>query len=297
MSKTYKIAGIGELLWDVLPEGRQLGGAPCNFAFHSLQAGIDSYVVSAVGKDTDGEDILHVMDQLELTRSFVQITPDYPTGTVTVKLDQAGIPDYIIHEDVAWDHIQWSEEIELLAKDVDAVCFGSLAQRNTVSKKTMVRFLEYTKPDCLRVFDINLRQTFYNPEGIVESLEFANVLKLNEDELPIVGEFLGYNGDEESLLLQIMENYHLQLIAYTKGSLGSLLVTREGKSFCKVPVIEVADTVGAGDSFTAILVAGMLNGIELKTIHYTATDVAAYVCTQHGATPTIPEKIIKSVKI
>ena len=292
-----KIAGIGELLWDILPEGKQLGGAPCNFAFHMQQAGFETFVISAVGKDKNGEEIMEVLDQLQLKDSFVRKTRDYPTGTVTVKLDPAGIPDYTIHEHVAWDNIDWSDGLEALAGDVDAVCFGSLAQRDPVSGNTICRFLEATKPECLRVFDINLRQSYYTKEVIIKSLEFANVLKLNEDELPVVGEYLGYEGNEESQLNQLLNKFNLRLIAYTMGSSGSLLLTHDERSSCKVPEIEVADTVGAGDSFTAILLAGMLNNLGLKTTHIAATEIAAFVCTQSGATPKLPRKLLSKIII
>jgi fructokinase len=296
MTTKFKIAGIGELLWDLLPEGKQLGGAPCNFAYHALQTGFDSYVISAVGADSEGEEIFQVMDQLGLNTSHVQSKVKYPTGTVTVVLDPSGIPDYTIHEHVAWDHIEWNKNVEELAGEVDAVCFGSLAQRNKVSLQTIWKFLEATKPECLRVFDINLRQSYYNRKIILKSLEFATVLKLNEDELPVVADFLGYKGDEEEILGQLLSAFQLQLIAYTKGSLGSLLITKKETSFCQVPDIEIADTVGAGDSFTAILLSGMLRGMELKKIHHLATEVAAYVCTQQGATPELPKKLINQIE-
>jgi len=184
-----KIVGIGELLWDVLPQGKQLGGAPCNFAFHAMQAGFDSQVISAVGADENGTEILGVMDQLGLKQDFVQIHSAYPTGTVTVLLGDEGIPEYTIHENVAWDYITWTRKLESLAAEVEAVCFGSLAQRNEVSGGTIQRFLEATRPECLRVYDINLRQSFYDKNTLVRSLELCNILKLNEDELPVLAGF------------------------------------------------------------------------------------------------------------
>lgn len=291
-----KIAGIGELLWDVLPQGKQMGGAPCNFAFHALQAGFDAHVISAVGEDQDGREILMVMDQLEVNKSTVQINSAYPTGTVTVELDSAGIPDYIIHENVAWDHINWSEDLGILAGEMDAVCFGSLAQRNQVSGNTIRRFLETTTPECLRVYDINLRQSFYDRETVLRSLELANVLKLNEDELPVLAGYLGYDGSEEDTLTSLLGDFQLRLIAYTKGSQGSWLMTPDETSHCEVPSVEVADTVGAGDSFTAVLLAGILNGLSLKRVHEAATEVAAFVCSRHGATPQLPANLLNLLK-
>ncbi len=296
MSAKFKIAGIGELLWDLLPLGKQLGGAPCNFAFHALQAGCETYVISAIGTDKEGEEILQVMDQLDLNTSFVQSTSKYPTGTVSVLLDSAGIPDYTIHENVAWDHIMWGDGLKSLAQELDAVCFGSLAQRNPVSKETIWRFIEATKEECLKVFDINLRQSFYCREDIIHSLEIANVLKLNEDELPILCSYLGIEGKEEQMLTQLLQDFQLKLIAFTRGGEGSLLVTSDDRSFSGVPEIKIADTVGAGDSFTAILLAGMLFGLPLARTHALATEVAAYVCTRNGATPRLPENLISQIK-
>jgi len=294
-TRAKKIAGIGELLWDVLPQGKQLGGAPCNFAFHAMQAGFDAQVVSAVGEDSDGEEILGIMKQLGLSQSYVQNHPDFPTGRVSVELTGDGIPSYTIHENVAWDHIRWMRDLEILAGEVEAVCFGSLAQRNKVSAHTIRRFLEATGPECLRVYDINLRQSFYDRETILRSLELSNVLKLNEEELPVLAGILNIQGSEEELLSRLLDDFHLWLIAYTQGSRGSWLVTGDKTSHCEVPQVEIADTVGAGDSFTAILVAGTLNGLPLESIHRTATDVAAFVCSRHGATPRLPDNLLREL--
>jgi fructokinase len=296
MSKTKKIGGIGELLWDVLPKGKQLGGAPCNFAFHAMQAGFEAPVISAIGEDQDGEEIRQVMGRLGLDQRYVQIRPEYPTGTVSVTLDGSGIPDYTIHENVAWDHIQWTKELESLAGELDAVCFGSLAQRKQESGNTIQGFLKASKAECLRVYDINLRQSFYERDTVLDSLRMANVLKLNEDELPVLAGFLGLKGDEEAMLSSLLDDFQLSLIAYTKGSKGSWLLTSNESSHCEVPSVEVADTVGAGDSFTATLLAGTLNGLPLKKVHTIATEVAAFVCSQHGATPKLPERLLNQLK-
>lgn len=294
-TQAKKIAGIGELLWDMLPQGKQLGGAPCNFAFHAMQAGFDAQVVSAVGVDPDGEEILGVMEQLGLSRMYVQKHPDFPTGRVSVELSGEGIPSYTIHEKVAWDHIRWIRDLEILAGEVEAVCFGSLAQRNPVSAHTILRFLEATGPECLRIYDINLRQSFYDRDTILRSLELSNVLKLNEEELPVLAGILDIHGSEVELLSRLQDDFQLRLIAYTQGSRGSWLVAGDRTSHCEVPRVEIADTVGAGDSFTAILLAGTLNGLPLESIHRTATDVAAFVCSQHGATPRLPDKLLRKL--
>jgi len=296
MKRPSKVAGIGELLWDVLPNGKQLGGAPCNFAFHALQSGFESYVISAIGQDKDGDEIVRVLDTLGLNTSFVQTKPGYQTGTVTVKLDKAGIPNYAINENVAWDYIEQNVKLKAFAEEVDAICFGSLAQRSKVSMVTIWSFLENTRTDCLKVFDINLRQSFYTRETILNSLEFANVLKLNDDELSVLASFIGYEGDEESVIRKLLKEFDLKLIALTKGTKGSILLTYDEISYSEVHKVEVEDTVGAGDSFTAFLMAGILNNLDLKKIHRAATDVASYVCTQPGATPKLPEELIERIK-
>lgn len=281
----FKVAGIGELLWDLLPKGKQLGGAPCNFAYHASQAGCESFVVSAVGTDKLGKEILTIFDELAIDKTYIQQTEDFPTGTVTVSLDGNGIPSYIIHENVAWDNIAWNSSLEALAKSVDAVCFGSLAQRDTVSRQTILNFLNTTKTGCLRVFDINLRQSFYNKETILKSLNLANILKLNDDELPLVAKIIGLQGNDDELLSQLMNSFSLKMIALTKGAKGSLLMTENEKTIMEVPKVKIADTVGAGDAFTAVLIAGLLQKEELNKIHESATSVAAFVCTQDGAMP------------
>lgn len=290
--KKKLVIGIGELLWDVLPTGKKLGGAPCNFAFHAQQAGCKSSVVSALGNDELGNEILEVLEGLNLDDTFIQKSDDFPTGTVSVELDANGSPSYTIHENVAWDKIAWDKELKNLATEADAVCFGTLAQRDEISQQTIWEFLENTKPYCLRVFDINLRQSFYKKETIVKSLELANVLKLNDEELPIVADYLGYKGTSDENLKKLMNEFQLKLIAYTKGSKGSILFTPTDSSQYNVPKISVVDTVGAGDSFTGILIAGLLQNIEIKKIHEKATEVSAFVCTQKGATPIVPEQIL-----
>jgi len=295
MERLFKVAGIGEILWDVLPKGKQLGGAPCNFAYHALQCDLDAYVISAIGADKDGDEILQVLDDLDLNYSLVQKNNSYPTGRVTVALDEAGIPDYTIHENVAWDHIEQNKNLKAFAKTTDAVCFGSLAQRSPVSMDAIRNFLENTPSDCLKVFDINLRKNFYNREIILKSFEYANVLKLNDDELTVVASFFGYAGNEETILRQILKEFDLKLVAFTKGTKGSVLLTHDEISFSEIKRVEVKDTVGAGDAFTAILVVGMLNKVKLKIIHQAATNVASYVCSEDGATPKLPEELLELI--
>jgi fructokinase len=284
------VAGIGELLWDVLPSGKQLGGAPCNFVFHAMQSGCDGYAISAIGKDEPGVELKHNLHELGLSNQYVQEN-DFPTSTVTVALDENGNPDYTIHENIAWDHISWNKDMEKLAKELDAVCFGSLAQRSHESEHSIKSFLAATRPSCLKVFDINLRQNYYSKELIINSLELSDILKLNEDELPVVSGYLGLNGNPELQLDQILSHFNLKYVVYTLGSKGSIIISDKERSFAEVPNVQIADTVGAGDSFTAIFIAGILKGVPLKEIHQRATEIAAYVCTQRGATPKLSMNI------
>ncbi len=286
------VTGIGELLWDMLPQGKQLGGAPFNFSFHASQAGCEAHVVSAIGDDDSGAEIIKSMAFLNLDDKYIQ-TSSCPTGSVEVKLNEKGHPDYTIIEDVAWDHISWDIGLAGLAQATDAVCFGSLAQRNSTSRRTILKFLETVSPNCLKVFDINLRQNFYTPGILLESLKHANILKLNEEELPVVASLFSLDGNSESQLVKLSQIFGLEYIAYTMGSEGSLLMGRGESSFVKAPKVEIVDTVGAGDSFTAVLVTGILNEIPLNDIHKKATEIAAIVCTCAGATPLIDKGLMQ----
>ena len=290
MNRKPVVAGIGELLWDVLPSGKQLGGAPCNFVFHAMQSGCDGYAISAIGTDEPGVELKQNLDQLGLSSKYVQ-SNEFPTSTVTVTLDKNGNPDYIIHENIAWDHISWTRDLEKLAKELDAVCFGSLAQRSHESEQSVKSFLAATRPACLKVFDINLRQNYFSQKLIINSLRLSDILKLNEDELPVVAGYLGLNGNPELQLEQILRHFNLKYVVYTLGSKGSIIISDKERSFAEVPNVQIADTVGAGDSFTAIFIAGILQGVPLKEIHNRATEISAYVCTQKGATPKLNMKI------
>jgi fructokinase len=290
MNNKPLVAGIGELLWDILPTGKQVGGAPCNFAFHAMQAGCESIVFSAVGNDQPGDELLSALARLNINCEYIQRN-GFPTGTVTVTLNYKGHPQYVIHENTAWDNIVFNTKTVSKIKKLDAVCFGSLGQRNSVSAETIQQLLGLVKPACLKVFDINLRQHFYSPEIITKSLEFADVLKLNEEELPVLSELFTLNGEVKNQLKKLIDSFNLQYVAYTMGEKGSILMTANEFSFLESPKVIVADTVGAGDSFTAVLVSGLLKGLPLIKIHETATRTAAYVCTQKGATPLIPFEI------
>jgi fructokinase len=285
MEEMYTVVGIGELLWDVLPEGKKLGGAPCNFVYHAQMQGASCLVLSAVGDDDNGREILEILKTKQISSDLIQIN-DKPTGTVDVLLSAEGIPDYTIHENVAWDFISLNEETERAVAQADIVCFGTLAQRNAISRNTIEKLLAACKPETLVVYDINLRKQFYNAEIIHKSLQCCNVLKLNEDELPVVRDILGLDSKiEEIQIRELINKYSLKLVALTKGGEGSLLVTPSDRSYVSTPEVDVKDTVGAGDSFTAAMITGFAKGQPLNILHRNAVEISAFVCTRDGAMP------------
>ena len=284
------VIGIGEALWDMLPEGKKLGGAPANFAFHAGQFGLESMAVSAIGLDPLGEEIAKELEEHGLPFHLDRI--DYPTGTVQVTLDSNGIPRYEIKEDVAWDNIPYTKELADLAGRAQAVCFGSLAQRNPVSRETIGWFLDAVPEDCLKVFDINLRQSFYSKEIIEDSLRRCDILKINDEELEIVKEMFGLEDlPTEGLCRSIIDEYGLKMLILTCGVNGSHVFSGDVSSFIETPKVKVADTVGAGDSFTGAFVASILKGKTVREAHEAAVKVSAFVCTQSGAMPVIPEDL------
>ncbi|MBP3470667.1 MAG: carbohydrate kinase [Paraprevotella sp.] len=284
------IVGMGEVLWDCLPEGKKIGGAPANFAYHVSQFGFDSRVVSAVGTDDNGDEILDVFAQKNL-RTQIERVP-YPTGTVQVTLDAVGVPCYDIREGVAWDNIPFTDELRNLALRTRAACFGSLAQRSAVSRATINRFLD-TMSDVdgqLKIFDINLRQGFYTKEVLCDSMRRCNVLKINDEELVTVSCIFGYPDiDFQDKCWILLAKYNLKMLILTCGTNGSYVFTPGAVSFQETPKVKVADTVGAGDSFTATFTAAILNGKPVSEAHKLAVKVSAYVCTQSGAMPELPE--------
>ena len=280
------------MLWDMLPDGRQIGGAPANFAFHAGQWGHRAYVVSAVGTDPLGEEALSLLQAKGLS-TVIPHTP-YPTGTVAVTLTEGGIPHYDICQGVAWDHIPFTSAMEELATHTDAVCFGSLAQRSAESRSTIYRFVD-TMPnteDTLKVFDINLRQTYYSAEVIEQSLTRCNIVKLNDEELPVVTRLFALRGGSAEAQCQaLIRRFGLRLVILTFGTLGSYVYGAGTASFVATPQVQVADTVGAGDSFTGSFVAALLNGQSVGQAHQLAVRVSAYVCSQHGAMPEVQGRV------
>lgn len=289
MNNTF-VVGMGEALWDMLPEGKKIGGAPANFAYHISQFGLDSRVVSAVGDDELGAEIMDNFREKKLN-CMIETVP-YPTGTVLVQLDRNGVPCYDIREGVAWDNIPYTPALEGLARQTRAVCFGSLAQRSVVSRETINRFLD-AMPDGegqYKIFDINLRQGFYTKEILCNSMCRCNILKINDEELVTISRMFGYPGiDLQDKCWILLAKYNLKMLILTCGVNGSYVFTPGNVSFVETPKVEVADTVGAGDSFTASFVSAILKGKSVPEAHKLAVDVSGFVCTQNGAMPVLPD--------
>lgn len=290
------VVGFGEALWDMLPDGKKIGGAPANFAYHAAQWGPRSFVVSGVGDDALGNEIIENFTNKNL--NFILEKVDYPTGTVQVTLDENGSPTYEIREGVAWDNIPVTERILDLAKRTRAVSFGSLAQRSAVTRSTLHEFLDAMPKDDKRfvVFDVNLRQNFYNKEILCESMERCNVMKINDEELVILSRMFGYPGiDLKDKCWILLGKYDLKILILTCGINGSYVFTPGHVSYLPTPVVEVADTIGAGDSFSGAFIASLLRGCSIEQAHANAVAVSAYVCEHEGAMPPMDEKIRKEV--
>ena len=288
------VVGLGEVLWDVLPEGKKLGGAPANFAYHAGQfLGTDNTIaISALGEDALAEETIEALKDHGLKYMLPRVK--YPTGTVQVTLSGDGIPAYEIKVNVAWDNIPYTAEIAEVAKNCRAVCFGSLAQRNVTSWATIRQFLDDTPADCLKIFDINLRQQFYSKDVIEESFKRCNILKINDEELVVIKRMYGYdNLDMRGICEKILADYNLKMLVLTCGTNGSYVFAPGLTSFQETPKVTVADTVGAGDSFTGSFCAAILSGKPMEEAHKRAVQISAYVCTQNGAMPTYPQELLK----
>ena len=291
MSNKRFVVGLGEALWDVLPEGKKLGGAPANFAYHAGQFGLDTIAISALGEDELAAETIKALKEHGL--NYLMPHVPYPTGTVQVTLTGDGIPAYEIKENVAWDNIPYTPEIAEIAKNCRAVCFGSLAQRNVTSWATIRQFLDDSPADCLKIFDINLRQQFYTKEVIEESLKRCNILKINDEELVVIKRMYGYDDlDMRGICEKILAEYGLKMLVLTCGTNGSYVFAPGLTSYQDTPKVTVADTVGAGDSFTGSFCAAILNGKPMEEAHKKAVAVSAFVCTQNGAMPTLPPDLL-----
>ena len=286
-----RVVGIGEVLWDLLPDGAKLGGAPANFAYHAGVLGTESRTISRVGNDTLGHDILDRLAALGVSTECVQVDPSRATGTVDVTIDADGQPHYTITPDVAWDHLDADERAIRTVSSADAVCFGSLAQRAPESRAAIRTLLSHAPFSAVRILDVNLRQAFYSADVIGASLDQASVLKVNDAELPILAELFGMQGEPRAVIDRMMERWQLRAVAYTRGGGGSLLRTEHAWSDHPGFPVQVVDTIGAGDAFTAAMTVGLLAGWELDAINQHANRVASFVASCAGGTPVLPDTI------
>lgn len=296
--KNYVTIGLGELLWDMFPEGKQLGGAPANFAYMTRLLGDEGIVASRVGTDALGRAAGRRLARLGLRASYLQLDSTYPTGTVKVAVDPTGQPTFEIAESVAWDFFEWTPEWQALAERADAVCFGSLAQRCPRSRATIRAFLGALRPGAIRVLDVNLRQSFYTAETLSESAKLAHIVKVNSDELPVVAELLSipFIYDEARAAHWLRDTFDLKLVCITRGPKGSLVVGKDETSEHPGFRVHVADTVGAGDAFTAALVYHYLRHASVSTLNEAANRMGAWVSTETGATPARDEFHLKKVR-
>lgn len=283
----YTVLGIGELLWDMLPGGRKMGGAVANFIYFAQALGAQGTLITRVGEDEPGREIFERIKEIGLDTEYIQTDPEHPTGTVDVELDGKGIPKYTIHENTAWDYIEPLGALLEQAAQADAICFGTLCQRSPASREAIRKVVECGSEDALKVCDINLRQEFYNEEIINWSCVNADVVKLNDDEVHIIGRIFNVFGDQSGIAEGIMDMFGLSMVALTRGEKGSMLFTPEGVSEHPGYPAEVKDSVGAGDSFGAAVTVGLLTGLDIDEIHDRANRIAAFVCSHDGATPDI----------
>jgi len=284
----FKVIGIGEVLWDLLPAGRQLGGAPANFAFHAKMLGAQAQLITRVGRDDLGLAILQRFGEMGIDVDAVQLDDLAPTGTASVVLNNGGVPHFVIQENVAWDRLMITEKARAVIRAADAVCFGTLAQRSETSRVVIRSLVASARPDALKIFDINLRQEFFSLEIIKTSLELANILKINDEELSVLAKMFGLAGRPAQQITELAHRFDLRLVALTCGARGSLFYSQGNYSKVEGLPASVVDTVGAGDAFTAMLALGILADWDLDRINRCANEVAAYVVSQPGATPQLP---------
>lgn len=290
------VVGLGEILWDCFGESRRLGGAPANCAYHMSQFGHRGIVVSAVGRDRDGDDIAAELEKKKLPYCLERVA--FPTGTVDVDLTDANDPRYTIHVDAAWSHIPFSEEVKAIATEAKAVCFGTLAQWMPESRDTIQRFLDATPPDCRKVFDVNLRQSYYTKEILDTSLSRCDILKINDAELQVIARLYDIGAwDPQRSCRELMQRFQLPILILTMGTRGSEVYWEDGRSFLETPSVRVKSAVGAGDAFTGAFLGSLLRGAGIKEAHQTAVSVAAYVCTREGAMPRIPDNLRSTLDV
>lgn len=295
MNKKIKIIGLGEILWDMLPEGKKLGGAPTNFSYYVSKLGQIGIIASRVGNDSSGKEILESMEKLELNNKYIQIDPNYPTGTVSVKIDNKGQPDYEILHNVAWDFLDFNKSWKHLAEEADVICFGTLVQRSYKSKNTIFNFLKSAKPEAIKLLDINIRQNFYSIEVIEESIKLSNILKLNTNELKLIRNLFNYsnNKNEIDLCLDIINDFKLDLLCLTRGEKGSIIMSGKEYYEHKGYKVSVVDTIGAGDAFTAAMIVQYIKSKTLQEISDLANRLGSWVSSQSGPTPELSHDLVK----
>ena len=287
----YIIAGIGELLWDVLPDVEVIGGAPVNFAYHVTALGATGIPITTIGRDARGEKALAELQKRSVDIAAIAISDEFVTGYVPAVLDNEGKASYHFPDKLAWDHLEINAYAAKLGTSLDAICFGSLAQRSEYSRRIIYDYLDSLRPGTVKVFDINLRQNFYSAQVIANSLLRTNILKLNEEELPVLATLLELQDASDQWLPALIKQYDLAMVIFSQGDKGSLLLTPDNCSEHPGIVTQVKDTIGAGDSFTAAAIIGYLQGFPLDKINEQANRVAAYVCSQQGAMPHLPESL------
>jgi fructokinase len=293
MQKQFKVVSIGEMLWDVFPDGAKFGGAPANVSCHCASLLGEAYMISCVGNDRYGMKAVEFLANRNVNVDGVTVSDRYPTGTVEINVDEYGKPEYVINRNAAWDNIDCNWLAEDIVKDADAVCFGSLAQREAVSRQTIHKLLDRSAPGCLKVFDVNLRLDYYNEDILRDSVCRADVLKLNDEELPVIAEIFDLSGNELEIVRKLIKTCQLDVVALTRGGEGALIVSSDTESdYAGIKVDNIVDTVGAGDSFTAALITGLLKDKTLDEINQNACRIAAYVCSQSGATPKLPQELL-----
>ena len=290
MDEKFLVIGLGEVLWDLLPSGKVLGGAPTNFAYMSTALGDEGVVASRIGNDSLGHAAQARLGELGLNTAYLQKDSRFQTGSATVSIDDGGQPTFAIAEPSAWDYLEWTADWRNLASRADIICFGSLAQRSPVSLETITRFLEHARPEALRIFDVNLRQSYYSAAILRDSLSRADIVKLTEHELTILAcELCLDEVDEKGLALALLDEYELKLVCITRGANGSMLVSRHECVGHPGYAVRVVDAVGAGDAFTACLAHHFIRGYSLQEISRYANRFASWVATQPGATPTMKQ--------
>ena len=290
MKSSKLVVGIGEILWDVFDTHKTLGGAPANFAYHAARAGAEGLAISAIGRDALGDAAVALLEEKQLPALLQRNEQD--TGTVRISLDSGGSARYVFPPNVAWDNLAFTDELRQVAASCDAAAFGTLAQRSEASRTAIRAFLNAMPPEALRVFDVNLRQHFYDKEIIAESLRLCNVLKINDEELVVVKDMFRYEGGSyREVCLKIISEWNLKYLILTCGTNGSYIFTENESSFMETPVVNVADTVGAGDSFISAFMASILKGQDIRTAHKLAVKISAYICTRYGAMLDLPKEM------